>query len=118
VRPHFLEAAANKECPLEEIFEIIVNFLGYLFYGTDRKPRHPFWRNSVRVLGFGGAWISIMSLTGIFPGFLLPLPIMVVCTICGLIVLVTEHEFGATKIAYAAIATMIILVLTAFAVGA
>ena len=61
-------------------------------YGTEDRPRHPFWRNALRTVAFGGAPIALLVIFGVLAPLLLAFSIMWTCSL--LIVLMAEYEIG------------------------
>jgi hypothetical protein len=57
---------------MAEILELIVTLLATWIYGTDDKPKHPIWRNSVRIVAFSGVIISVAGFLNVLGGFEFP----------------------------------------------
>lgn len=98
---------------VEIVLEFIVTLLAITIYGTEERPRSPIWRNTVRVIAFGGALLSGLGLLGLMPVIDYPIAAMVLWIVCGLIVLVGEYEAGSKWVAIAAIVAVVILILLA-----
>ncbi|MCE8546792.1 hypothetical protein KBY25_13255 [Ruegeria pomeroyi] len=96
---------------MEIVLEIIVTLLAVTIYGTEERPRSPIWRNTVRVIAFGGAFLSGLGLLGLIPVIDYPIAAMMLWGVCGLIVLVGEYEAGSKRVAIAAIVAAVILIL-------
>ena len=86
-----------------EILELVLAFVAVAIYGTEERPRHPLWKNSVRTVAFGGALISSASFLNLLGGFVFPLVVGVIWGICSLLLLMGEYYFGSKKIWLAAV---------------
>lgn len=98
---------------MEAILELIFALLAITIYGTEERPRSPIWRNTVRIIAFGGALLSGLGLLGLIPVIDYPIAAMVLWIVCGLIVLVGEYEVGSKRVTIAAVVTLVILILLA-----
>ena len=87
---------------MAEILEFILAFVAMAIYGTEEKPRHPIWRNSVRTIAFAGVLVSIASFLNIFGAFEFPLVIVLIWAICSLLVISAEYYVGSKKVCLAA----------------
>jgi len=88
---------------VEYILEAIVTISAALVYGTEERPRPAILRNTVRVVGFGGAALALATLIGILqlpPILAFATPVWVLCL---LIVLMAEHVIGRTVLSFAAL---------------
>jgi hypothetical protein len=94
-----------------EIIELFIAAVSFAIYGTDERPRHPFWRNAVRTVAFTGAIIFLASLLG-WLNIIFPMALTLFWCLCGLIVLCAEYEIGSKNVAYAALGTFAILLIT------
>jgi hypothetical protein len=84
----------------ELILEAIAAVFGWLVYGTEKHPRHPAIRNSVRIIAFSGSifafgWLMIPNTFGI------PWLALLVWCSCGIAILFAEAELGQARIAIA-----------------
>lgn len=70
-------------------------------YGTPARPRPRYLRLTVRLIALGGAIGAMLILTGVFRN-LVPTPVTVIWALCGLILLLAEHELGNRWISLAA----------------
>ena len=85
-----------------EILELIVSFLAVWIYGTDDKPRHPIWRNSVRTIAFAGTLVSSASFLGFLGAIQFPLILTLAWALCSLIVISAEYYVGSKRVCLAA----------------
>ena len=88
---------------MEYILEGIVTIAAALVYGTEERPRPAILRNTVRVVGFGGAALALATLIGILqlpPILAFATPVWVLCL---LIVLMVEHVIDRTVLSFAAL---------------
>lgn len=103
---------------MEDILELVTAIVAASIYGTEDKPRHPFWRNSVRTIAFAGAFVSAASLLNMLGGFEVPLFITLIWAFCSLIVITAEYDAGSKKVGVAAFVTAavwsIVVVVTSF----
>jgi hypothetical protein len=86
-----------------EILELVLTFVTVWIYGTDDKPRHPIWRNSVRIVAFTGAFVSAASLLSILGNFEVPRVATLIWALCSLIVISAEYYVGSKKVFLAAV---------------
>ncbi len=93
---------------METVLELIIQYLGLAIYGTEEKPRHPIWRNIVRLIAFSGAAFSILHMLDMTGSTSVPLVISALWLVTFMIVLSTEYYFGPKKLAYAIIAVFLI----------
>lgn len=96
---------------MDEIAELFIAAMSIAIYGTDDKPRHPIWRNSVRLVAFCGAFVSIASLSGWLNDTTFPMALVVTWGVCALIVLSAEYYVGSKKVCYAALTVFAIWLL-------
>ena len=87
---------------MAEILEFILAFVAVAVYGTEEKPRHPIWRNGVRVVAFAGVLVSTASYLNMFGNFDFPLFIVLIWGICSLLVISAEYYVGSKKVCLAA----------------
>jgi len=81
------------EAIFEIIFGAIVGIFGYLFYGTEDRPRHVAWRIGLRAIAFVGAIGTIAAL--LFPVLaFVPVHLWFLWAIVFFSVLVIEFEIG------------------------
>ena len=97
-----------------EVLELIIDALGWLIYGSEEKPKHPVWRNTVRVIAFSGAAVFVAAMLNLTGNIEVPLIVSGLWFLCFMIVFSAEYYIGSVKVAYAAIATFAILVLVIF----
>lgn len=93
---------------MEEILELIVMFLARTIYGSEGRPRHPFWRNLIRFIAFGGALASVCNMLGLIGEIEFSIIIVIIWSICSLIVVCAEYYIGSKKVAYAAITVSVL----------
>jgi hypothetical protein len=94
-----------------ELFELIIAALGWLIYGSEEKPKHPIWRNTVRVIAFSGAAVFVAVMLGLAGNIQVPLIVSAFWFVCFMIVFSVEYYIGSVVIAYAAIATFALMAL-------
>jgi len=87
---------------MAEILELILAFVAVAIYGTEEKPKHPIWKNSVRTVAFTGVLVSIASFLNVFGSFEFPLFIALIWAICSLLVISAEYYVGSKKVCLAA----------------
>jgi hypothetical protein len=78
-------------------------------YGTPQKPRHPVFRNTVRLIAFGGSAILLAELIGLVSDIHKPMAVIFVWGVCGLIVILAEYDLGSPKIAIVALMVVALL---------
>ncbi|MCO4825049.1 MAG: hypothetical protein KC451_09370 [Amylibacter sp.] len=88
---------------MAEMLELIVTFIASLIYGPKSEPKHPIWRNSVRVIAFGGTFVAIAAVLGLLGGVSIPLGLTILWAICALIVISGEFYLGSEKLGIAAL---------------
>lgn len=81
------------EAIFEIIFGAIVGIFGYIFYGTEDRPRHVAWRIGLRAIAFVGAIGAIAALLLPVLAFV-PAYLWVLWAIVFFSVLVIELEIG------------------------
>lgn len=81
------------------ILELIVGLFAILIYGTVDRPKHPFWRNTLRGFAFAGALVLAVRL--IFPSSNISTPsfLNALWGLSFLTVLLAEYDFGNRKLA-------------------
>ncbi len=94
-----------------EILELIIAALGWLIYGSEEKPKHPIWRNTVRVIAFAGAAVLVAVMLDLAGNIQVPLIVSAFWFVCFMIVFSAEYYIGSVIIAYAAIATFALMAL-------
>ena len=87
---------------MADIIELILTFVAVTIYGTEEKPRHPIWRNSVRTVAFGGVLISIASFLNLLGDLKFPIVVVLIWVICSLLVISAEYYVGSKKVCLAA----------------
>ena len=102
------ETAAVEDI-MDSILELLIGLLGHAIYGTPERPRHPFLRNLVRLIAFGGTAIAIAFLFGLTGGFKFPPFATFVWLLCSLIVICAEYYVGNPIIARAAAMAFVLL---------
>ena len=95
---------------MEAVLEIVLNVLAVGIYGTPEKPRHPVFRNTVRLIAFGGSVIMLAEFVGLVSNIQKPMAAMSVWLVCGVIVLLAEYDLGSPRIAIAAISVSALLI--------
>ena len=100
---------------MDVVLEMIATFLAFAIYGTDAKPRHPVWRNAVRMIAFGGAAIAIASLLSLLGNVEIPTIAVVIWGLCSVIVLLAEYELGSRRVAFASLFALVLLISVAVA---
>ena len=89
---------------MDSILEFIAALVAVGIYGTEDKPRHPVWRNLLRVFVFGGGAFALANI--LLPlGIAVPIALSVVWGFSLVIVLSAEHYFGETWLSLAAMGT-------------
>lgn len=87
---------------MTEILEVIIGLLAIWIYGSEDRPRHPIWRNSVRTIAFSGLLVSTASFLGKLGSVRFPLPLIVIWAVCSLVVIMAEYDLGSKKLCLAA----------------
>lgn len=87
---------------MAEILELVVAFFAAWIYGTEDKPKHPIWRNSVRTIAFSGILVSTVGFLGFLGSFEFPIGIVLLWVFCSLIVISAEYYMGSKRICLAA----------------
>ena len=99
---------------MEDAVEFVVMILGAGLYGTEARPRHPVWKNTLRVVAFGGGALAIASMLSLLGDTRFPVLAILFWLACSLIVLVAEYELGSRRIAFAGYGMAILLIGTFF----
>ena len=99
---HVARAVKPRTPLMDVILEAVVTFSAVWVYGRKENPRHPFWRNSVRLIAFSGVLISTAYFLDLFGSFEFPLVITIIWAFCSLIVISTEYYLGSKKLGLAA----------------
>lgn len=99
---------------MDVVLELLVVFLSWSIYGSDERPKRPFWRNTVRAIAFSGAVVFTATMLDLMGTVEFPLILSALWAICFLIVLSAEYYIGSVKVAYSAIATFIVMGLVVF----
>ncbi|NSX56518.1 hypothetical protein [Parasulfitobacter algicola] len=86
---------------MDTLLELVIGFTAIAIYGTEGKPRHPIWRNSLRTVVFAGFVIAFVDLQ--FPTLSLEIPIAIeLLWLFGFVtVLLAEFYVGSIYIALA-----------------
>ena len=79
---------------MDDVVELLANLLGIGIYGTDERPRHPFWRNALRVFVFGGGVVVACSLLSLFGAEQVPKALVLVWLLGVAIVFGAEYYLG------------------------
>ncbi|MFD1158167.1 hypothetical protein [Roseovarius aestuarii] len=94
---------------MAEALELIFSFVAIGIYGSEERPRHPVWRNSIRIVAFAGAAIvyAILLAEWDLPDIasFLILPWLA----CSCVVLLGEYYLGSKKLGVVAIIIMLLL---------
>jgi hypothetical protein len=98
---------------VEAILEFVLGMISHIIYGTEDKPRHPIWRNTVRVIAFSGAFISAASLLKFLGNFVVPFPIIMIWLLCSVIVISAEYYAGSKKVGLMALGVFAALLVLA-----
>lgn len=102
---------------MADIAEFIAAMLAALIYGTEDRPRHPFWRAALRAIVFGGGAIFFVSvgLTGRIP----PLSLWVgfVWVFASMMLLIGEYECGWPALSLLNAAMMILALIVALRIA-
>ena len=85
-----------------EFLDLILAYLAVWVYGTEDRPRHPVWRNSIRIVAFSGLLVSAAWYGGVLGSVEFPYVVILIWAICSLIVLVAEYDLGSKKVCLAA----------------
>lgn len=96
---------------MEVALEFIILFLSWSIYGSEERPKHAFWRNTVRVIAFSGAAVFIAKMLDLTGNVEFPLILSALWAICFLIVFSAEYYIGSVRVAYSAIATFVVMAL-------
>ena len=99
---------------MEDIFEFIAALIGSKIYGTEARPRHPFWRNSFRFIAFLGLAVAVLYNLDLLNGFEFPLFLVLLWGFVFFIVFISEYHFGSRKIMYATFAAFPIFFISLF----
>ncbi len=99
---------------MAEILELVCSFVAIFIYGSESRPRHPIWRNSFRIIAFGGSISILVNLltTWSFPDFASPL--ILPWLLCSIVVLLGEYYVGSKRLGVAASIVALLLILVAF----
>ncbi|WP_152612147.1 hypothetical protein [Leisingera sp. ANG-S5] len=87
---------------MAEALEFVVTFLAVWIYGTEDRPKHPIWRNGVRIVAFSGIIVSAAGFKGLLGSFEFPLIFTLVWGGCSLVVISAEYYLGSKRICFAA----------------
>ena len=94
---------------VEAALEFVLAIISHIIYGTEDKPRHPIWRNTVRVIAFSGTIIAAASLLNFLGNIVVPFPIIMIWILCSLIVVSAEYYAGSKKIVLIALGVFAVL---------
>ena len=100
---------------MESVLEFAAAFVAIWIYGTKDNPRHPVWRNTVRIVAFSGAFFCLGFLLNLFGGFDFPVIVILVWLFCSVIVISAEYYVGSKPVCY--VALLVFAALIALAVG-
>ncbi|WP_133840692.1 hypothetical protein [Pelagimonas phthalicica] len=87
---------------MAELLELVVSLLAVGIYGTEDRPRHPIWRNSIRTIAFAGLLVSVADVLGILGSVEFPFVVTLVWAFCSLIVITAEYYVGSKRVCLAA----------------
>ncbi|MGL4239337.1 hypothetical protein [Tabrizicola sp.] len=97
-----LAGIAIYRIDMAELLEFLTLMLAMAIYGSEKHPRHPAIRNSIRIIAFAGSAVALAIMLGLVADIRVPLIVTVLWGLAGLIVLMAEHELGDKRIAVAA----------------
>ncbi len=87
---------------MAELLELILSYFAIWIYGTEDRPKHPVWRNSIRTVAFSGILVSVAGFLGMLGSFEFPFIIILIWAFCSLIVITAEYNVGSRKVCLAA----------------
>ena len=99
---------------MDDILEFILAIISVTIYGTEDKPRHPFWRNSIRAIAFIGVFVSAASFLNMFGDYEFPFLIISIWALCSLIVLSAEYYAGSKAVGLAALGAFLLWIVIVF----
>lgn len=79
---------------MADVFEFQVGIFAVFIYGTENRPKHPIWRNTLRVFVFGGSFVAVLNLLGFLGEFDVPLWLTAVWLLCFATVMSAEYYAG------------------------
>ena len=76
---------------MDIVLDAIVTFAAWLTYGTEKRPRHPWVRSTVRAFGLGGTIVLTGAVLGVVPVHPVLLMLSPVILLCLLIMIAAEY---------------------------
>ena len=79
---------------MADVFEFLVGIFAVFIYGTKNRPKHALWRNTLRIVAFGGSLVAALILSNILGEIDIPNWLILVWFFCLITVMCAEYYVG------------------------